>query len=145
MILHVLTVVLVNHSCEPNVAFDLTSPDRSKWHLKALHHIKEGEMSKCRNSVPDLHLTNSNAPQSPFSIQVRNGQWTNHSIVIVGRRWAIHFVISSRSGGLFLSRHALARSKVHNICQGRSFSHVVSSVLGSWNWLPNEIHCRQRR
>ncbi|TFY72938.1 hypothetical protein EVG20_g98 [Dentipellis fragilis] len=36
-------LVYVNHSCEPNVAFDLSSPDRSKWHARALKPIRAGE------------------------------------------------------------------------------------------------------
>ncbi|EDR05667.1 uncharacterized protein LACBIDRAFT_302809 [Laccaria bicolor S238N-H82] len=36
-------LVYVNHSCEPNVAFDLSSPDTSNWHLRALRRIEPGE------------------------------------------------------------------------------------------------------
>ncbi|VDB85019.1 unnamed protein product [Peniophora sp. CBMAI 1063] len=36
-------LVYVNHSCDPNTAFDLSSPDRSQWNLRALKSIKEGE------------------------------------------------------------------------------------------------------
>ncbi|KIJ53160.1 hypothetical protein M422DRAFT_73965 [Sphaerobolus stellatus SS14] len=36
-------LVYVNHSCEPNVAFDLSSSDSSKWHLRALKEIEAGE------------------------------------------------------------------------------------------------------
>ncbi|KJA15254.1 hypothetical protein HYPSUDRAFT_92035 [Hypholoma sublateritium FD-334 SS-4] len=36
-------LVYINHSCEPNVAFDLSSTDRAKWHLRALKDIKRGE------------------------------------------------------------------------------------------------------
>ncbi|KZV72242.1 SET domain-containing protein [Peniophora sp. CONT] len=32
-------LVYVNHSCDPNVAFDLSSPDREQWHLRALKSI----------------------------------------------------------------------------------------------------------
>ena len=34
---------LVNHSCEPNVAFDLSSKDMSQWHVRALRPIKAGD------------------------------------------------------------------------------------------------------
>ena len=34
---------IVNHSCEPNVAFDLTSTDKQKWHARALRDIHPGE------------------------------------------------------------------------------------------------------
>jgi len=33
----------VNHSCEPNIAFDLTSADKQKWHARALRDIDPGE------------------------------------------------------------------------------------------------------
>lgn len=36
----------VNHSCEPNVAFDMSSPDPKKWHLRALKQIKAGDPCK---------------------------------------------------------------------------------------------------
>ncbi|KAJ6624944.1 hypothetical protein B0H10DRAFT_2174374 [Mycena sp. CBHHK59/15] len=29
----------VNNSCEPNIAFDLSSPDPTKWHIRALKDI----------------------------------------------------------------------------------------------------------
>ncbi|KAF9054589.1 hypothetical protein BJ165DRAFT_1338595 [Panaeolus papilionaceus] len=36
-------LVYINHSCEPNVAFDMSSPDPKKWHLRALKQIKAGD------------------------------------------------------------------------------------------------------
>jgi len=36
-------LVYINHSCEPNVAFDLSSNDRSKWHVRALREIHIGD------------------------------------------------------------------------------------------------------
>ncbi|KIJ33946.1 hypothetical protein M422DRAFT_213317 [Sphaerobolus stellatus SS14] len=36
-------LVYINHSCDPNVAFDLSSSDSSKWHLKALNRIEKDE------------------------------------------------------------------------------------------------------
>ncbi|KAN0121216.1 hypothetical protein V8E52_003804 [Russula decolorans] len=33
----------VNHSCDPNVAFDLSGPDQAKWHMYALKRITAGE------------------------------------------------------------------------------------------------------
>ncbi|KAI0044762.1 hypothetical protein FA95DRAFT_1622988 [Auriscalpium vulgare] len=36
-------LLFVNHSCEPNVAFDLSSSDRSQWNLRALKSIRAGE------------------------------------------------------------------------------------------------------
>ncbi|KDR67984.1 hypothetical protein GALMADRAFT_257533 [Galerina marginata CBS 339.88] len=36
-------LVYVNHSCEPNVAFDLSSAEQSKWHVRALRAIKPGD------------------------------------------------------------------------------------------------------
>ncbi|KAH9479641.1 Histone-lysine N-methyltransferase ash1 [Psilocybe cubensis] len=36
-------LLYVNHSCEPNVAFDLSASDRAKWHLKALKKIDAGD------------------------------------------------------------------------------------------------------
>jgi len=35
-------LVFVNHSCEPNVAFDLSSPDPTEWHVRALSDLKVG-------------------------------------------------------------------------------------------------------
>ncbi|TFK39415.1 hypothetical protein BDQ12DRAFT_681748 [Crucibulum laeve] len=35
-------LVYINHSCEPNVAFDLSSADRTKWNLRALKRIEPG-------------------------------------------------------------------------------------------------------
>ncbi|KAJ7880325.1 hypothetical protein B0H14DRAFT_1572916 [Mycena olivaceomarginata] len=32
----------VNHSCEPNIVFDLSSADSSKWHVRALKDIEAG-------------------------------------------------------------------------------------------------------
>ncbi|KAF9786409.1 hypothetical protein BJ322DRAFT_1210802 [Thelephora terrestris] len=36
-------LVYVNHSCEPNVAFDLSSKDTSQWHVRALKQVKAGD------------------------------------------------------------------------------------------------------
>jgi len=36
-------LLYVNHSCDPNTAFDLSSPDQSKWHVYALKRIVIGE------------------------------------------------------------------------------------------------------
>ncbi|KAJ3550340.1 hypothetical protein NMY22_g543 [Coprinellus aureogranulatus] len=36
-------LVYVNHSCDPNVAFDLSSPDPDGWHLRTLKPIQAGE------------------------------------------------------------------------------------------------------
>lgn len=33
----------VNHSCEPNVVFDLSSKDVLQWHLRAVRLIKPGD------------------------------------------------------------------------------------------------------
>jgi hypothetical protein len=35
--------ITVNHSCDPNVALDLRSPDRAKWHMVALKRIAVGD------------------------------------------------------------------------------------------------------
>ena len=35
----------LNHSCEPNATFDMSSPDRSKWQLRALKDIHAGDDS----------------------------------------------------------------------------------------------------
>jgi len=35
-------LVFVNHSCEPNIAFDLSSADPSEWHARALEDIQVG-------------------------------------------------------------------------------------------------------
>ncbi|KAJ7113714.1 hypothetical protein C8R43DRAFT_1099525 [Mycena crocata] len=32
----------VNHSCDPNIAFDLSSEDATKWHVRALKNIDAG-------------------------------------------------------------------------------------------------------
>ncbi|KAJ7746869.1 hypothetical protein DFH07DRAFT_831613 [Mycena maculata] len=32
----------VNHSCEPNIAFDLSSADPTEWHVRALKNIDAG-------------------------------------------------------------------------------------------------------
>jgi len=36
-------LVYVNHSCEPNIAFDVSHPDRSQWHARALREISAGD------------------------------------------------------------------------------------------------------
>ncbi|KAF6753054.1 hypothetical protein DFP72DRAFT_435448 [Ephemerocybe angulata] len=36
-------LVYINHSCDPNIAFDLSSPDPRNWHLRTLRGIKSGE------------------------------------------------------------------------------------------------------
>ncbi|KAJ7281935.1 hypothetical protein C8J57DRAFT_1298947 [Mycena rebaudengoi] len=33
----------VNHSCEPNIAFDLSSGDPMEWHIRALKDINAGD------------------------------------------------------------------------------------------------------
>ena len=33
----------VNHSCEPNVAFDMSSKNPADWHVRALRRIQTGE------------------------------------------------------------------------------------------------------
>ncbi|KAK0446650.1 hypothetical protein EV421DRAFT_1790506 [Armillaria borealis] len=35
--------VYVNHSCEPNTAFDLSSPNPADWHIRALRRIEAGD------------------------------------------------------------------------------------------------------
>jgi len=35
-------LVFVNHSCEPSVAFDLSSPDSSEWNVRALNDVDAG-------------------------------------------------------------------------------------------------------
>ena len=40
-----VSINLVNHSCEPNATFDMSSPDRSKWQLRALKDIHAGDDS----------------------------------------------------------------------------------------------------
>ncbi|KAJ7142684.1 hypothetical protein C8R44DRAFT_603221 [Mycena epipterygia] len=35
-------IVYVNHSCEPNVAVDISAADRGKWHVRALTNIEAG-------------------------------------------------------------------------------------------------------
>jgi len=42
LLLAIEMLFIVNHSCEPNVAFDLSSPDPSKWHIRALECIEVG-------------------------------------------------------------------------------------------------------
>ncbi|PPQ66670.1 LOW QUALITY PROTEIN: hypothetical protein CVT26_009424 [Gymnopilus dilepis] len=37
----------VNHSCDPNIAFDLSSSDTSKWHVRALRPIADGDRITC--------------------------------------------------------------------------------------------------
>lgn len=36
-------LVFVNHSCDPNMAFDLSSLDSAEWHIRALRSIIPGE------------------------------------------------------------------------------------------------------
>jgi hypothetical protein len=48
------TLFTVNHSCEPNVAFDLSSPNASKWHVRALKSIQPGDT---RKYSPIYHLS----------------------------------------------------------------------------------------
>ncbi|KAF9646241.1 hypothetical protein BDM02DRAFT_3189035 [Thelephora ganbajun] len=36
-------LVYVNHSCEPNIAFDFSSKDTSRWHVRASRPIKQGD------------------------------------------------------------------------------------------------------
>ncbi|KAI0295974.1 hypothetical protein BC826DRAFT_257631 [Russula brevipes] len=35
--------ITVNHSCEPNAAFDVSGPDQAKWHMRTLKRIATGE------------------------------------------------------------------------------------------------------
>jgi len=37
----------VNHSCDPNAAFNLSGSDQSKWHVRALRRIAAGEPVTC--------------------------------------------------------------------------------------------------
>ncbi|KAJ7132118.1 hypothetical protein C8R44DRAFT_901969 [Mycena epipterygia] len=37
-----LISIQVNHSCEPNIAFDLSSSDPAEWHVRALKNIDAG-------------------------------------------------------------------------------------------------------
>ncbi|KAG8699573.1 hypothetical protein FRC09_006538 [Ceratobasidium sp. 395] len=36
-------LVYANHSCSPNTAFDLTSPNKAEWNFRALRDIRVGE------------------------------------------------------------------------------------------------------
>jgi hypothetical protein len=38
-----LTVAAVNHSCEPNVCFNVSSSDAKDWHMAAVQDINEGD------------------------------------------------------------------------------------------------------
>jgi hypothetical protein len=38
--------ITVNHSCEPNAAFDVSGPDQAKWHMRTLKRIATGEPGK---------------------------------------------------------------------------------------------------
>lgn len=40
-------LLYVNHSCDPNITFNLSSPDQSKWHVYALKRIAIGEPLTC--------------------------------------------------------------------------------------------------
>lgn len=48
----ILMSSVVNHSCEPNVVFDLSSSDTSKWHVRALKPIEEGDKRKLVQDRP---------------------------------------------------------------------------------------------
>ncbi|KAF8498665.1 hypothetical protein F5888DRAFT_1944450 [Russula emetica] len=37
----------VNHSCDPNAAFNLSGPDQARWHVRALKRITTGEPVTC--------------------------------------------------------------------------------------------------
>jgi hypothetical protein len=77
----------VNHSCEPNVAFDLSSNDSSDWHVRALKEINVGD-ARTRNSSPLVvydKLKRSDF-QLPSSTPARNGRWSSHLNVSVGQR-----------------------------------------------------------
>jgi hypothetical protein len=39
----------VNHSCEPNICFDLNG-DRASWHVRALRDIQTDEACKFKNA-----------------------------------------------------------------------------------------------
>lgn len=46
----------VNHSCEPNVVFDLSSKDMSHWHLRALREIKAGDPCELQDGPPAVSI-----------------------------------------------------------------------------------------
>ena len=54
--LHAIDFLLeVTHSCEPNVAFDMSSRDRSQWHVRAVQAIEQGTPRKFINH-PLVHV-----------------------------------------------------------------------------------------
>jgi hypothetical protein len=38
-----LCTITVNHSCDPNAAFNMNCPDSAKWHMYALKRIAIGD------------------------------------------------------------------------------------------------------
>jgi hypothetical protein len=45
-VFHCVLITTVNHSCDPNAAFNLSGPDQAKWHVRALKRITAGEPGK---------------------------------------------------------------------------------------------------
>ena len=64
----------VNHSCDPNVAFDLSSEDTSQWHVRALTSIKVGDPCESRDTPTLSVLTSAETVTVTFFYP--STQWT---------------------------------------------------------------------
>lgn len=120
----------VNHSCEPNVVFDLSSKDASKWHIRALQDVGVGTARKglfcgshsylCVQAVTFFYPSTEWDMDQPFRC-------------ICGR--PVGFKLIVRRPGIFLTlfpnnRLALNRYKERNISPRKISLPVNGSALG---------------
>ena len=63
-----------NHSCDPNVAFDLSAEDTSQWHVRALKPIKAGDPCESRDTLTLSVLTSVETVTVTFFYP--STQWT---------------------------------------------------------------------
>lgn len=66
---------IVNHSCEPNVAFDLSSEDQNEWHVRALKTIREGETRKCLYAIPATKYTDHLSTYAQVTFFYPSTEW----------------------------------------------------------------------
>lgn len=95
----------VNHSCDPNVAFDLSSSDPSEWHVRALRRIETG------GSVTFFYPSTEWDMDQPFACECRAKVMFIHTLLSGLLRWPKKTCLGSIYGAKYLTLSQLAAQR----------------------------------
>ena len=87
----------MNHSCEPNVAFDLSSSEISNWHIRALKPIAAGEPRKL-NPFKSCSAVDLASSKLLSFTRAQSGIWIKHS-----RASVAHLSVDDSIGSLLVA------------------------------------------